>query len=91
MRSWTWHIGRQPAATARLATRAERQLPLFLRRLAKLGALICLLLVAGMLGFAASEAGPAAGSAPAGGEFDPAVPASASQPRRERRVVKPKA
>jgi hypothetical protein len=23
MRSWTWHIGRQPAATARLATRAE--------------------------------------------------------------------
>jgi voltage-gated potassium channel len=38
-----------------LATPAERQLPLFLRRLAKLGVLICLLLVAGMLGFAASE------------------------------------
>jgi voltage-gated potassium channel len=36
-------------------TQAERELPLFLRRLATLGALICLLLVAGMIGFAVTE------------------------------------
>jgi voltage-gated potassium channel len=38
-----------------LPQRAERQLPLFLARLAKLGGLICLLLLVGTLGFAALE------------------------------------
>jgi hypothetical protein len=38
-----------------LAQRAKRQLPLFLARLAKLGGLICLLLLLGTLGFAALE------------------------------------
>lgn len=38
-----------------MATRPQAAAALFLRRLAKLGALICLLLVAGMLGFAAAE------------------------------------
>src|SRR5215218_1952048 len=55
MRFWARQIGRQPAAVGGAAAAAERQLLLFVRRLAKLGALICLLLVAGMLGFAASE------------------------------------
>jgi voltage-gated potassium channel len=41
---------RQPAAA-----QARQQFPLFLRRLAKLGAVICLLLVAGMVGFAVAE------------------------------------
>jgi len=55
MRFWARQIGRQPAAVGGAAAAAERQLLLFLRRLAKLGGLICLLLVAGMLGFAATE------------------------------------
>jgi voltage-gated potassium channel len=57
MSFWARQIGRQPATTGRGATRAqaERQVPLFLRRLAKLGAVICLLLVAGTLGFAVAE------------------------------------
>jgi voltage-gated potassium channel len=56
-RFWARQIGRQPAAAdgAAARTRAERELPLFLRRLAKLGAVICLLVVAGMVGFAAAE------------------------------------
>jgi voltage-gated potassium channel len=41
---------RQPAAA-----QARQQFPLFLRRLAKLGGVICLLLVAGMVGFAVAE------------------------------------
>lgn len=57
MWSWARQIGRQPATGRDLAlrTRAERQVPLFLRRLAKLGAVICLLLVAGTVGFAVAE------------------------------------
>src|SRR5215218_5085774 len=55
MRFWARQSGRQPAAVGGAAAAAERQLLLFLRRLAKLGGLICLLLVAGMLGFAATE------------------------------------
>jgi voltage-gated potassium channel len=50
-------MGRRPAATGGVATRAQaqRQLAVFLRRLATLGAVVCLLLVAGMLGFAVTE------------------------------------
>jgi voltage-gated potassium channel len=50
-------ISPQPAATGGPAihARARRQLLLFLRRLAKLGAVICLLLVAGMIGFTVAE------------------------------------
>jgi voltage-gated potassium channel len=56
-RSWARQITRQPAATGGVARRAQArpELALFLGRLAKLGGVICLLLVAGMLGFAASE------------------------------------
>ena len=58
-RMWSWarQIGRQPATTGRGATRVEveGQVPLFLRRLAKLGAVICLLLAAGTLGFVVAE------------------------------------
>jgi len=54
---WARQIGRQPAATDGVAvrTQARRQLALFLGRLAKLGGLISLLLVAGMVGFAIAE------------------------------------
>jgi voltage-gated potassium channel len=50
-------IGRQPATTGAVGTRAQaqRQLAWFLRRLATLGALICLLVVAGMVGFVVAE------------------------------------
>jgi voltage-gated potassium channel len=54
--SWARQSGRQPA-TGDLVARAQakRQVPLFLRRLAKLGVVICALLIAGTLGFAIAE------------------------------------
>jgi voltage-gated potassium channel len=50
-------IGRQRTTSRDVAARArtEQQVVLFLRRLAKLGAVICLLLVAGTLGFSLTE------------------------------------
>jgi voltage-gated potassium channel len=56
-RSWARQIRRQPEATGRVARRAQArpELALFLGRLAKLGGVICLLLVAGMLGFTVAE------------------------------------
>jgi voltage-gated potassium channel len=50
VRFLAWQAGRQPASA-----RARQQFLLFLRRLAKLGVVIALLLVAGMIGFALTE------------------------------------
>lgn len=50
MKLWSRHTAQRPAVT-----QAREQIPLFLSRLAKLGAVICLLLVVGMLGFAVTE------------------------------------
>ena len=58
MRFWGRQVGRQPATTSGGRPRLFRlngKVPLFLRRLAKLGAVICLLLVAGTLGFVIAE------------------------------------
>jgi voltage-gated potassium channel len=52
-RLWVRQIGRRPAEAA--VRKEARELPLFLSRLAKLGVAICLLLVAGMVGFAFTE------------------------------------
>lgn len=56
MRFWARQSGRQrtPAGTG-MSGEARLQLQLFLRRLAKLGGGLCLLLLAGMVGFAATE------------------------------------
>jgi voltage-gated potassium channel len=50
VRLWSSQRARQPTPA-----QARDQIPLFLLRLAKLGAAICVLLVVGMLGFAATE------------------------------------
>jgi voltage-gated potassium channel len=50
VRLWSRETAREPATA-----QARQQFLLFLRRLAKLGAVICLLLVAGMLGFTVTE------------------------------------
>jgi voltage-gated potassium channel len=56
-RPWARHVRREPVTAGGDLARGQtqQQVALFLRRLAKLGAVICLLLVAGMLGFAATE------------------------------------
>lgn len=46
---------RQPLAATGARARAQRELRLFLRRLAQLGALLCLLFLTGTVGFAVSE------------------------------------